>query len=87
MNIVLEGNINFYDELNKIDTDDEDDNELVCLLTNLPLDQNSIKLSCNHEFNLLPLYREVVKQKTRTASSYLNTDKLAFNQIKCPYCR
>jgi len=87
MNIVLEGNINFYDELHKIDSDDEDDNETLCLLTNLPLDKNSIKLSCNHEFNLLPLYKEVVQQKTHTVSSYLNTDKLAYNQIKCPYCR
>jgi hypothetical protein len=89
MNIVLEGNINFYDELHKIDSDDEDDNdnEPLCLLTNLPLDKNSIKLSCNHEFNLLPLYKEVVQQKTHTVSSYLNTDKLAYNQIKCPYCR
>ena len=87
MNIILEGNINFYDELHKIDTDDEDENEIVCLLTNLPLDKNSIKLSCNHEFNLLPLYKEVVQQKTHTVSSYLNTDKLAYNQIKCPYCR
>ena len=91
MNIVLEGNINFYDELHKIDSDDDNDNdnnnEPLCLLTNLPLDKNSIKLSCSHEFNLLPLYKEVVQQKTHTVSSYLNTDKLAYNQIKCPYCR
>jgi len=91
MNIVLEGNINFYDELHKLDTDDDNDNdndnEPLCLLTNLPLDKNSIKLPCNHEFNFAPLYKEVVQQKTRTISSHLNTDKLAFNQIKCPYCR
>ena len=87
MNIVLEGNINFYDELNKLDTDDEDKNEAVCVLTNLPLDKNSIKLPCNHEFNFLPLYKEVVQQKTRTISSHLNMDKLAYHQIKCPYCR
>lgn len=89
MNIVLEGNINFYDELNKLDSDDDNDNdnEPLCLLTNLPLDKNSIKLPCNHEFNFLPLYKEVVQQKTRTISSHLNTDKLAYHQIKCPYCR
>ena len=89
MNIVLEGNINFYDELHKIDSDDEDDNdnEPLCLLTNLPLDKNSIKLPCSHEFNFVPLYKEVVQQKTRTISSHLNTDKLAYHQIKCPYCR
>jgi len=89
MNIVLEGNINFYDELHKLDTDDDNDNdnEPLCLLTNLPLDKNSIKLPCNHEFNFVPLYKEVVQQKTRTISSHLNTDKLAYHQIKCPYCR
>ena len=91
MNIVLEGNINFYDELHKLDTDDDNDNdndnEPLCLLTNLPLDKNSIKLPCSHEFNFVPLYKEVVQQKTRTISSHLNTDKLAYHQIKCPYCR
>ena len=89
MNIVLEGNINFYDELHKLDSDDDNDNdnEPLCLLTNLPLDKNSIKLPCNHEFNFVPLYKEVVQQKTRTISSHLNTDKLAYHQIKCPYCR
>jgi len=60
MNIILEGGINFYDELNNIDTDDED--EKSCLLTNMPLDKNSIKLPCSHEFNFLPLYNEVFNQ-------------------------
>jgi|AntAceMinimDraft_18_1070375.scaffolds.fasta_scaffold22855_4 hypothetical protein len=86
MNFVLEGNINFYDELNKLDTDDDDD-ENTCLLTNLPLDKNSIKLPCNHEFNFFPLYKEVVLQKTHSPTSYLNNDKLTIDQIKCPYCR
>ena len=85
MNIILEGGINFYDELNNIDTDDED--EKSCLLTNMPLDKNSIKLPCSHEFNFLPLYNEVFHQKVKSSTSHLNTDKLAFNQIKCPYCR
>lgn len=85
MNIILEGGINFYDELHNVDTDTEADN--CCLLTSLPLDKNSIKLPCNHEFNFLPLYNEVYRQKTTTSSSHLNTDKLLFEQIKCPYCR
>ena len=85
MNIILEGGINFYDELHNMDTDDETEN--CCLLTNLPLDKNRIKLPCNHEFNFLPLYNEVLHQKMKTPTSHLNMDKLAFNQIKCPYCR
>ena len=87
MNIILEGGINFYDELNNIDTDTDDEYEKSCLLTNMPLDKNSIKLPCSHEFNFFPLYNEVFHQKVKSSTSHLNTDKLAFNQIKCPYCR
>ena len=31
MNIILEGGINFYDELNNIDTDTDDEDEKSCL--------------------------------------------------------
>ena len=86
MNIILEDNINFYDELNKSDDEDEDD-ENICLLSNMPLDKNCIKLPCNHTFNFYPLYKEVINQKTYTPSSHLNTDRLYIHQIKCPYCR
>ena len=86
MNIILSDNIDFYAELNK-DSDDEYSDENMCLLTNLPLDKNAIKLPCSHEFNLYPLYKEVMQQKTITNTSHLNIDKLKFNQIKCPYCR
>ena len=47
MNIIIEDDIDFYKELNNIDTDNNDtiDSEY-CLLTKLPLDRNKIKLSC-----------------------------------------
>ena len=65
MNIVIDGNIDFYAELNKdTDSDDECSDENTCLLTKLPLDKNSIKLPCSHEFNFYPLYKEVYQQKT-----------------------
>ena len=86
MNIVLEGNINFYEELNKLDFDDEEEKE-VCLLTDMDLDKNHITLPCNHKFNFYPLYREVINQKTTSKTSHLNTDKLKYTEIKCPYCR
>jgi len=86
MNIVLEGNINFYDELHNLDSDNEDDEE-VCLITNSPLDKNHIVLPCKHKFNFIPLYKEVLNQKTCTLTSHLNIDKLLINEIKCPYCR
>lgn len=86
MNIILQDNIDFYKELYNDDTDDEDENN-ICLLTKLPLDKNKIKLNCGHLFNFLPLYKEVCNQKCKTATSYLETDKLLYNEIKCPYCR
>ena len=49
MNIVLEDNINFYEELNKLDFDDEEEKS-VCLLTDMELDNNHITLPCNHKY-------------------------------------
>ena len=83
MNIILEDNVNFYEELKNLDFDDDDN---VCLLTNLPLDDNMITLPCNHSFNFFPLYNEVVNQKTGHHIG-LEINRLTFTQIKCPYCR
>ena len=85
MNIILEGGVNFYDELNKSDSEVDDEEEECCLITNYPLDKNSITLQCNHKFNLLPLYKEVCNQKCK--ASHLEIKKLKMNEIKCPYCR
>ena len=82
MNIILEDNINFYEEINKFDDDDDDDN--ICLLSNTPLDNNKITLPCNHSFNFIPLYKEIFNQKIKKNFS---SRKLSFNEIKCPYCR
>ena len=57
MNIILQDNINFFEQLKNLESDDEEVN--VCLLTNLPLDENKITLPCNHSFNFFPLYKEV----------------------------
>ena len=56
MNFVIEENINFYEEL-KINDDSDNENEDVCLLSNIQLDNNNIKLHCGHRFNLLTLYK------------------------------
>ena len=85
MNIIIEDNINFWEELNNIDS--EEDNIECCLLSKLPLDKNKIKLSCGHEFNFIPLFKEVCRQKHRGCTSYLEISKLCHNEIKCPYCR
>lgn len=91
MNYIIEDNIDFFTELKKEldDTSSEkksdNDNENICLITHEPLIDNHITLSCNHKFNYLPLYLEVVNQKTKC--SYLEITRLKINEIKCPYCR
>lgn len=85
MNIIIEDNINFYEELYKPNLDDDDDDNF-CLISNMVLDENKITLPCNHSFNFIPLYKEVVNQKTGSFVG-LEINRLNFNQIKCPYCR
>jgi hypothetical protein len=60
-----------------------------CLLTKEPLKNVHIVLACGHKFNYVPLYREVIAQKTIGASSagYYTSHSLKRNEIKCPYCR
>ena len=71
------------------DQDQDQDQDNYCLLTKEPLDNIHIKLECGHKFNYIPLYREVVMQKTSGMSStgYYYSHSLKRNQIKCPYCR
>tara|TARA_Y100000591_G_scaffold333321_1_gene375705 strand:+ start:8922 stop:9569 length:648 start_codon:yes stop_codon:yes gene_type:complete len=73
---------NFYELLNtELENDDNSNN---CLITNQPLTDNHIELSCGHKFNYMPLFLEVKNQKTQ---KILDNSKLSINQIKCPYCR
>jgi hypothetical protein len=57
-----------------------------CLISKEKLHPNHITLTCNHKFNYIPLYKEVIYQKNKTNTLYEIT-KLSSNQIKCPYCR
>ena len=61
----------------------EDLNEK-CLISNELVYTNYITLVCNHKFNFLELYNEVVEQKTK---KLLDNSKLRLNEVKCPYCR
>ena len=60
-----------------------------CLLTKEPLQHIHIVLACGHKFNYVPIYREVIAQKTVGLSStgYYTSHSLRRNEIKCPYCR
>ena len=69
------------------------DNDNLCLINYEKLDSNHITLYCNHKFNYVPLYKEILIQKRHKFSSgnYLssnrNSIKLNSFQIYCPYCR
>jgi len=60
--------------------------ENICLISKEKLHPNHITLKCNHKFNYMPIYKEVLYQKTKSNTMYEVT-KLQPYQIKCPYCR
>jgi hypothetical protein len=87
----IEGNLDFYAELyksldeNKVTNNDGSDNDNSCLITNLPLTENYVKLSCGHRFNYVPLFKDLVVRKNKSAA--MDTQILHANEIRCPYCR
>jgi hypothetical protein len=72
---IIEGGINFYEELYKsLDESESNKNgeskekekekeEELCLITGMPLIDRSVVLECNHKFNYSALYTEICKQK------------------------
>ena len=62
-------------------------NENLCLISKMPLENNHIKLQCEHAFNYSPLLWEICEQKNSNYSKTLEIQKLEDEQIKCPYCR
>lgn len=72
------------DSVHDADTDNN------CLLTKEALNDIHVTLNCGHKFNYIPLYKEVVIQKTSAGMStngYYNSCTLRLNEMKCPYCR
>ena len=82
-NYVIEGGVNFWDELLKDDENDHDDSEK-CLISDQILVDKHITLTCGHKFNYTSLYNDVVQQKS---SSNMESRSLGLNQFRCPYCR
>jgi hypothetical protein len=94
---VIEGNINFNQELYKLLDEDSDNEDELCQITGLKLEDKYITLECNHKFNYKALYTEICKQKfvfktyfphllTKRDEKKYNDSKLDYF-IKCPYCR
>jgi hypothetical protein len=57
-----------------------------CLISNELLEKDPINLSCNHSFNYDAIFNEIQAQKGPKKSN-LETTRLRYDQLKCPYCR
>jgi len=90
MNYIIEGNIDFYLELQKplqsYDISLNHNND-ICLITHNKLDNNFVTLECGHKFNYKPLYYDIYNHKTKFNFMEHSLGKLEINQIRCPYCR
>ena len=90
MNYIIEGGIDFYNEINNITPNIIDNNNTLnnCLITQEPLTMNYIELPCGHKFNYFPLYKEIsIQKKNSTSANVFEIIKLNINEMKCPYCR
>ena len=86
----IEGGLNFFEELYK-SLDDEDDSNVedknVCLITNKPLCDKFVEMTCGHKFNYIPLYLDIKNHKQKFNGMEGSSSRLAINEIRCPYCR
>ena len=88
MNIIIENDLNLWEEIEKLENSEyNEDNNDICLLSNDKLTINYITLPCNHKFNYIPLYNELYELKINRKYNYYDKFKLRDNQIMCPYCR
>jgi len=55
-----------------------------CLITNEKLKEGYVTMLCNHSFNYIPLFNDLLHHKK---TLYLETQMLKTNEIRCPYCR
>ena len=77
-------NFDFQKELLELLSIEETDDDNICLISNLPLESNFIKLACGHKFNYDSIFNEIKYQKN---PNHLETQKLYTHELKCPYCR
>ena len=97
---VIEGNIDFYDELykslgnNTKDCNDDNFNDgkekvEFCQISGLPLTENNVTLECKHKYNYDTLYKEICKQKyvfrTYNLESLSKPDFQRFIEAKVDY--
>ena len=73
--------IDFKKELMDINLDNSDD---YCLISNIKLEPNHVKLDCGHKFNYNALYNDIINSKIKGS---MMDYRLQLFQIQCPYCR
>jgi hypothetical protein len=93
----IEGNLNFFEELEKSMNSDSEESLNVCQITGLSLTDKHVKMKCGHVFNYESIYTEICKQKfefhSYTLDSLSQNDLKKFREsgiqyfIRCPYCR
>ena len=66
-NFVIE-NTDDFNLSNAVDKQSEDNNndDKVCLITNEKLTDNYITMACKHKFNYIPLINEFLNQKNKS---------------------
>jgi hypothetical protein len=80
---IVEGNIDFFQELQKSSTCEDDNNR--CQITGEPLGHDFVQLKCGHSFNYEALFADVYQQKKK--SNVNECRRVSIKCIRCPYCR
>jgi len=81
--------LDFFAELNKIkeesdNTKTNDEYNNICFISGDILEKDHIQLQCNHRFNYVCLFNDMINQKK--PNSY-DTKPLNVTELRCPYCR
>lgn len=87
MDYKIDGNIDFYKELQNMESDDTIQNSPICLISREPLYGRYVSLECGHSFNYLPLFKDIYNHKKKFNFKEGKDSHLKINQIRCPYCR
>jgi hypothetical protein len=83
---LIEGNINFYEELYKsLDKEESSNDDNNCLISQKPLSENYVTMMCGHKFNYQPLFCDILNHKKKFNS--MERHFLKSSDIRCPYCR
>ena len=72
-----------FENISNTNKEQEDDN--ICLISGESLDDSKLQLECGHWFNYFYIYKEIKNQKCKYNKNELQHIKKY--QIKCPYCR